>query len=143
MLKGPLTPGIQRRSCTASSHGASGCVRTDRQTSTYDSVGVVPGVTVASADPLRTVETMLQYADAGSRSADDFTGFEDAWRPRPHPDTLAARETTERNFFHRPAAQAVCETRVVNDVAIADVDSVMQVAATWRDKVRTQRRFLA
>ena len=48
----------------------------------------------------------------------------------------------ERNFFHRSSTQTVREPRVVNDLATADVDSVMQIAATRCDKVRAQRRFL-
>jgi hypothetical protein len=34
------------------------------------------------------------------------------------------------------------EPGVVNDLATADVDSVMQIAATRCDEVRAQRRFL-
>jgi hypothetical protein len=41
----------------------------------------------------------------------------------------------ERNFFHRSSTQTVREPRVVNDLATADVDSVMQIAATRCDKV--------
>src|SRR2546421_2723468 len=39
-------------------------------------------------------------------------------------------------FFHRASAQAVCESRVVHNLAAANVDSVMQISATrnlrWR-----------
>jgi hypothetical protein len=48
----------------------------------------------------------------------------------------------ERNFFHRSSTQTMREPRVVNDLATADVDSVMQIAATKCDKVRAQRRLL-
>jgi hypothetical protein len=48
----------------------------------------------------------------------------------------------EMNFFHRSSTQTVREARVVNDLATADVDSVMQKSATRCDKVRAQRRFL-
>jgi hypothetical protein len=48
----------------------------------------------------------------------------------------------ERNFFHRSPAQAVREARVVNDLASADVDAVMQISAPRCDKVRAQRRLL-
>ena len=82
------------------------------------------------------------FADTGSRPTDDVSDIESAWRAGPYPDTLAACETSERNFFHRSTAQTVRETRVVNDLASADVDAVMQIAATGRDEVRTQRRFL-
>jgi hypothetical protein len=49
---------------------------------------------------------------------------------------------SERNLFYRSPTQTVRETRVVNDPATADVDSVMQIAATRCDEVRAQRRFL-
>ena len=48
----------------------------------------------------------------------------------------------ERNLFHRSPTQSMREPGVVNDLATADVDSVMQIAATRCDEVRAQRRFL-
>jgi hypothetical protein len=47
----------------------------------------------------------------------------------------------ERNFFHRPSAQAVRKSPVVNDLASA-ADAVVQIPAPGCDKVRTQRGFL-
>jgi hypothetical protein len=51
------------------------------------------------------------------------------------PDRTAAGETSERNFFHRTSAQAVCQSRVVHHRAAADVDSVVQIATTRCDNV--------
>jgi hypothetical protein len=48
----------------------------------------------------------------------------------------------ERNLFHRSPTQTMREPGVVNDLATADVDSMMQIAATRCDEVRAQRRFL-
>jgi hypothetical protein len=56
------------------------------------------------------------FSHAGSCSADDLFSVEIGWRARSHPDALSAREMSERNFFHRPSAQTVHETRVVNDL---------------------------
>jgi hypothetical protein len=50
---------------------------------------------------------------------------------------------SERKCFHRPSAQTLCESRVINDLATADVDAVMEIATAGHNKVRTQRRFLA
>jgi hypothetical protein len=82
------------------------------------------------------------FPHTGSCSADDLSNVEIGWRLRSHPDALSAREMSERNFFHRSSAQAVCEARVVNDLASTDVDAVMQIAAPRCDKVRAQRGFL-
>ena len=82
------------------------------------------------------------FPHTGSCSADDLSNVEIGWRVRSHPDVMSARETSERNFFHRSSAQTVREPRVVNDLAGTDVDAVMQIAAPRCDKVRTQRRFL-
>jgi hypothetical protein len=83
---------------------------------------------------------VLPYS--GSCSADDLSNAEIGWRVRYHPDALPAREMSERNFFHRSSAQTVREPRIVNDLASADVDAVMQITKPRCDKVRTQRGLL-
>jgi hypothetical protein len=75
------------------------------------------------------------FPHTGSCSADDLSNVEIGWRVRSHPDALSVREMSERNFFHRSSAQTMRETRVVNDRAITDVDSVMQISAAGCDKV--------
>jgi hypothetical protein len=82
------------------------------------------------------------FPHTGSCSADDPSNVEIGWRGRSHPHALAAREMSQRNFFHRSSAQTVREPRVVNDLASTDVDAVMQIAAPRCDNVRTQRGFL-
>jgi hypothetical protein len=82
------------------------------------------------------------FPQTGSRSADNLADIEIGGRTGYHPDALAACEMSERNFFHRSSTQPARESRVVNDLASTDVDSVMQIAASRCDKVRTQRRFL-
>jgi hypothetical protein len=82
------------------------------------------------------------FPHTGSCSADDLSNVEIGWRFRYHPDALAAREMSERNFFHRSSAQTVREPRIVNDLASTDVDAVMQITTPRRDKVRTQRGLL-
>src|SRR5260370_24547590 len=59
-----------------------------------------------------------------SCSPDDLSNVEIGWRIRSHPDALSAREMSERNFFHRSAAQTVRVPRVVIDLATTDVYSV-------------------
>ena len=81
------------------------------------------------------------FPHAGSCPAHDFSSVEVGLRVRSHPHAPSAREMSERNFFHRSSAQTVREPRIVNDLASANVDAVMQIAAPGCDEVRAQRRF--
>ena len=87
-------------------------------------------------------QAIAVFPHTGSCSADDHSNVEIGWRVRSHPDTLSAREMSERNFFHRSSAQSMREPRVVHELASTDVDAVMQIAAPRCDKVRAQRGFL-
>ena len=87
-------------------------------------------------------ETIAVFAHTGSSPADDLPDIEVRWSAGSYPDALATCETSQRNFFHRPSAQTLRESRVVNNLAIAYVYSVMQISATGCDKVRTQRWLL-
>jgi len=69
-------------------------------------------------------------AHPGARPTDHFSTRESRWRIGSDPDRATAGETIESCFFHRASAQAVCESRVVHDLAAANVDSVMQISAT-------------
>jgi hypothetical protein len=84
------------------------------------------------------------FPHTGSRAADDLPEIEVRGRGSAgsYPDTLASRETSERNLFHRSFAQTMREAGVVNDLAMTDVDSVVQMAPARHDEARTQRRFL-
>jgi hypothetical protein len=87
-------------------------------------------------------QSIAVFPHTGSCSADDLSNVEIGWRVRSHPDLMSACKMSERNFFHRSSAQTVREPRVVNDLASANVDAVMQIASPGCDKVRTQRGFL-
>jgi hypothetical protein len=87
-------------------------------------------------------ETIAVFAHTGSSPANDFPDIEVRWRAGSDPDALATGETRQRNFFHRPSAQALRESRIVNNVAIACIYSVMQISAPGRDEMRTQRGLL-
>jgi len=49
---------------------------------------------------------------------------------------------SERNLFHGTPVQAARESRIMHDLAAANIDSVMQVTRMRRDDVGTQGRFL-
>src|SRR5882757_40477 len=59
------------------------------------------------------------------------------------PHRAAAGESSQRDFFDRPPVQPTCKSRVMHDLAIANVDSVMQITAAGCNEVRAQRRLLA
>jgi hypothetical protein len=87
-------------------------------------------------------ETVAVFAHTGSSPADDLPDIEVRWSAGSYPDALATCETSQSNFFHRPSAQTLRESRIVNNLAIAYIYSVVQIAATGRDEMRTQRRLL-
>jgi hypothetical protein len=87
-------------------------------------------------------ETIAVFAHTGSSPADDLPDIEVRWSAGSYPDALATCETSQRNFFHGASAQTVRESRIVNNLAIACIYSVMQIPATRRDKMRTQRGLL-
>jgi hypothetical protein len=49
---------------------------------------------------------------------------------------------SQGDLFNRPPMQANCESRVVHDLALADVDSVMQIASAGGNEVSAQRGLL-
>ena len=58
------------------------------------------------------------------------------------PGASSIREASKRNLFHRSPEQAMPEAPVVNDLAAADIDTVMGKAEARTDKVRAQRGLL-
>jgi hypothetical protein len=84
-------------------------------------------------------QTIAVFAHTGSSPADDLPNIEVGCSAGSYPDALATCETSQRNFFHRPSAQTLRESRIVNNLAIAYIYSVMQISAAGRDKMRTQR----
>jgi hypothetical protein len=75
------------------------------------------------------------FAYSRARPADHLPMIEVRWRIGSDPGRVAAGETSETNLFHRPSVQAVCESRVMHDLATTDIDSVMQVTTTRCDNV--------
>ena len=86
-------------------------------------------LTVVRQQPI----AVLAYA--GERAAYHLAAIEIRRRTGSDPNALAAGETSERYFFHRSSAQTICQSRVVHNLAAADVDSVVQIAAARCDKV--------
>ena len=87
-------------------------------------------------------ETIAVFAHTGSSPADDLPDIEVRWSAGSYPDALATGETNQSNLLHRPSAQTLRESRIVNNLAIACIYPVMQIAATGRDEMRTQRGLL-
>src|SRR5882757_10508771 len=87
-------------------------------------------------------EPIAVFAHTGAGPTDDLPDIEVRWSAGSHPDALATGETRQRNFFHRPSAQTLRESRIVNNLAIACIYSVMQISAPGRDEMRTQRGLL-
>jgi hypothetical protein len=81
-------------------------------------------------------------AHPGARPTDHFSTGEDRWAIGSDPNRAAASEPIESCFFHRPSAKAVYKSRIVHDLAAANIDPVMQISATRCDNVRAQQRFL-
>jgi hypothetical protein len=76
---------------------------------------------------------VLTYSGAGA--PDNLSSIEVRWRIDSDPGRLASGETIERDFLHRPSAQAVRKPRVVHNPATADVYTVMQIPTTRCDDV--------
>jgi hypothetical protein len=74
-------------------------------------------------------------SEAGTRAVDHFPTIEAIRRTGPEPDSATAGETGERGLSHCSSAKSVCEPRVVHNLAAANIDSVMQISATWSDNV--------
>jgi len=81
-------------------------------------------------------------AHPGACTMDHFSTREDRCRIGSDPDRAAASETIESCFLHRPSVEAVHKSRIVHDLAAANIDSMMQISATRCDNVRAQQKFL-
>jgi hypothetical protein len=80
--------------------------------------------------------TILTYP--GARALDYLLAFEARRRMRFDPHRPAARESSQRDFFDWPPMQATCESCVVHHVAVAHIDSVVQIASARCNKVSPQ-----
>ena len=80
-------------------------------------------------------QTITVFTYPGTRSANCLSRVEARSRTGSDPDRATAGEISERYLFHRPSAKPEAESRVMHDLAIADVDSVVQITTTRRDDV--------
>ena len=80
-------------------------------------------------------------AHPGQGPAHHLAAIEILRRIESDPDRLTTGETSERNFFHRPSAQTVRESRVMHHLATTDVNSMVEIASAPSDQMRTQRGF--
>lgn len=87
-------------------------------------------------------DSIPAFTKARARTRHHFCTTE-ALRLASNPDAVAMRETLERNVLHRSAPQSVSKAGVVDDAAIADVDPMMSVENSRRDKMGCERRFVA
>jgi hypothetical protein len=74
---------------------------------------------------------------------DHLLAVEAGIRVRAYGDEPAASEFDQRNLFHRSAAEASDETRVMDDPPVAHIEAVMDVAAARRDQMRSQWRLFS
>ena len=96
---------------------------------------LIPQTPFAEVRAVVGQQSVSVFAQSGARSEDHLPTIEIRCRIGSDAARVAARETSERNFFHRPSVKAVCESRVMHDLAIADVDSVMPITTTLCDNV--------
>jgi hypothetical protein len=103
---------------------------------------------LAAKTPLAEVLTVVGQqpvavlAYPGARALDHLWTLEARKRMRIDPHRSAACESNKRDLFDWSPVQPNCESCVVHDVAVAHVDSVMQIASAGCNEVRAQRRFL-
>jgi len=64
-------------------------------------------------------------------------------RMRAHGDGVTVGKCLERDFFDGAAMRGLGETCVVNDLAAADINAVVFVAAALRDQMGTEGGFVA
>jgi hypothetical protein len=103
---------------------------------------------LAAQTPLAEVLTVVRPQPVavltypGASPPDHLLTLEVGRNMRFDPYRAAAGESSQRNFFDGAPAQPICESRVVHDLAIANVDSVMQISPARCNEVRAQRRLL-
>jgi hypothetical protein len=103
---------------------------------------------LAAQTPLAEVLTVVRQhpvavlAYPGASSLDHLLTLEVGRDMRFDPYRAAAGESSQRNFFDGSPAQPICKSRVMHDLAIAHIDSVVQISSTGCNEVRTQRWLL-
>jgi hypothetical protein len=64
-------------------------------------------------------------AQPGARPANRLLRIEVRHHIGSNPDRATARETTQSYLLHRPSMKSVTESRVMHDLSIADIDSMV------------------
>jgi hypothetical protein len=65
------------------------------------------------------------FPHPGARPADGLLRVENRGYIGSDPDRATARETSESHLLHRSAMKSVTESRVMHDLAIANIDSMV------------------
>jgi hypothetical protein len=65
------------------------------------------------------------FSHPGARAANRLLGVENRRYIGSDPDRATVRETSESHLLHRSAMKSVTESRVMHDLAIANIDSVV------------------
>lgn len=113
-----------------------------------------PGLDLRTADlaaqtPLAVVLAVVReqpiavFAEPRASTVDHFRAIKARRRARSNPHGSPVSKVCKGNFFDRSALPASGKPRIVDDLAGADVDAVMGVAASWRDQMRSQGWFVA
>jgi hypothetical protein len=75
-------------------------------------------------------EVIAVLTDTSARAAHYFTGVEVGCPMLPDPERTPVCEARKGNFLDRAARQVTCHASVVNDLSIANIDTVMGKAET-------------
>src|SRR6201991_1265238 len=87
-------------------------------------------------------EPVAVFAEARASAADGLPAGELRKRMRHHGDRVPRGKLLERDFRHRATMRGTGITGVMNDLAAADINAVMRIAAALRGKVRAERGFV-
>ncbi len=87
-------------------------------------------------------DAIAAFAETRTCTRQHFATIE-AWPVMSNSDAAAVCEMFERNLFHRSAPQFMAGPSVMNDVTIADVDSMMAVERARGDEMRGECGFCA
>jgi hypothetical protein len=82
-------------------------------------------------------QVVIVFTCPGTCPMNDFIAIEPRGLLEPDPDWVTLGELRQNNLLHRTAAQAARQTCVLHDLAATHVDTVMGIATTWCNDVRT------
>jgi len=87
-------------------------------------------------------DAIATFAQSRACPLHHFATIEDA-PVMSNSDLMTMREMLERNLFHRPASQPICEAGVMNDAAVTNVDTVVRVKRSWGDEMGSEWEICA